>query len=251
MTVRNYIFILGLFLCAPSLDAQEDTVFVDDGAFEETNYDEYSEQVVELPAYQPPPAVEPRPIDEQIWKKASGGLDYSADKVEEEEEEAPTRRMAPNMDSWNIAAAWWGKMFQVLAIIIALAGIAYGIYRMLQAPKNNKVRRNDVSIESDNLEEYLLDSDLDVWLREALAAGNLMLAVRIHFLQMIKKLALSNHLTLSMEKTNRDYLRELRGHRDIAIFRKLTLRYEEVWYGNRPINKEAYESLAADFKSVS
>jgi hypothetical protein len=207
--------------------------------------------VAELPAYQPPPAAEPRPIDEQIWKKASGGLDYSADKLEEEPEEAPTSRMPPNMDRWNLAAAWWGQLLQFLAIVLGLAAIAYGIYRMLQAPKNNKVRRNEVSFESDNLEEYLLDSDLDVWLREAMAAGNYAMAVRIHFLQLIKKLALSNHLTLSMEKTNRDYLRELRGHRDIETFRRLTRRYEEVWYGNRVVDKEVYDSIAADFKSVS
>ncbi len=155
------------------------------------------------------------------------------------------------MDRWNLAAAWWGQLLQFLAIVLGLAAIAYGIYRMLQAPKNNKVRRNEVSFESDNLEEYLLDSDLDVWLREAMAAGNYAMAVRIHFLQLIKKLALSNHLTLSMEKTNRDYLRELRGHRDIETFRRLTRRYEEVWYGNRVVDKEVYDSIAADFKSVS
>lgn len=251
MILKKIIVLLGLCLGAWALGAQVDTLQTIEPDWGDDVYDADTAFAEQLPAYVPPPAVKPRPVDEKIWEKAAGSLDYSADKPEPEPEKEMPEMDGPSLESWHMAAAWWGKVLQGLAIILAMAGIAYGIYRMLQAPKNSKVRRNDVSIESENLEEYLLENDLDVWLRDALASGNFALAVRIHFLQLIKKLAMSNHLTLSMEKTNRDYLRELRGHRDVETFRKLTLRYEEVWYGNRPMDKEAYDRLAAEFRTVS
>ena len=251
MRAHQIILFLGLFLGANTLGAQQDTLYYEDAVLEDSLYEYNTETAEVLPDYVPPPATKPRPIDEEIWKKSSEGLDYSADRQEEEPEKERPKFEGPNLENWQINGAWWGKLLQAFVVVLTLAGIAYGIYRMLKAPKNSKVRRGDVSITSDNLEEYLLDSDLDIWLREALAAGNYPLAVRIHFLQMIKLLALGNHLKLSMEKTNRDYLRELRGHRDFEKFRNLTRSYEEVWYGNRPVDKEAYERLAVDFKSVS
>jgi hypothetical protein len=246
---RLVVFLL-LAANALVLSAQEDTLWTD-AVLEEDVVDSVQEMFVETPVFEPPSPVAKRPVDSALWKKAEGSLDYSSDKAEPEPEPEIRQYDEPDLKGWHMASAGIFKLLQILAVVIALAGIAYGIYKMLQAPKNSKVRRVDVLLESDDLAEYLLDSDLDVWLREALKAGNYPLAVRILFLKTIKNLALGGHLELSKEKTNRDYLRELRNHPHYDALRRLTRRYEEVWFGNRTLDKAGYDQLAAEFNAVS
>jgi len=54
----------------------------------------------------------------------------------------------------------------------------------------------------------------------------------------------------SKEKTNRDYLREMRGHRLGTQFRDVTRQYERVWYGNQPLTVEEFARLEPEFKAI-
>ena len=65
----------------------------------------------------------------------------------------------------------------------------------------------------DNLDQYIHETDLERFLREALAQGNYTLAIRLYYLQVIKDLSAKSAIRWSREKTNRDYQRELRSHR--------------------------------------
>ena len=47
----------------------------------------------------------------------------------------------------------------------------------------------------------------------------------------------------SQEKTNRDYIRELRKHPSIQTFKEATLGFELAWYGDQESNQQDYESL--------
>ena len=204
-----------------------------------------------LPAQAPAgKLVEYRKLPEDQWKKASGDLDYSKDQAEAPKppNQAPGARNFPS--DWEMNTKFWGQLFQTLAILVALLGIGFGIYRMLQEPRNRQIARDGAEITLDNLEAYLPETDLERFLREALTQQNYTLAVRLYFLQIIKGLSDKGAIHWSIEKTNRDYLREMRGHPLAEPLREATTVYEKVWYGNRVLSEEEYGRLEPELKEV-
>lgn len=198
-------------------------------------------------------AVEHRAVPERQWQKAVEGLDYSQD-LPEAEKKKTQRPFEPqaNTDApppqWN--SAFWATFGQILAIAIAVALVGYGIYRMLQEPRNRLIARDGAEITVDNLETYLHETDLDRFLREALAGQHYTLAIRLYFLQIIKALSQSGAINWSKEKTNRDYLREMRAHRLHEPFQQITGTYEQVWYGNTALDAAAFARLEPAFRSL-
>lgn len=191
-----------------------------------------------------------RPVSEDKWREASGTLNYSDDRFKEKKKKEPTVTpdYTPSARDWTQITGFWGNVFQVLAIILAVAGIAFGIYKMLQQPRNKALARDGVEITLDNLEEYLHETDLDRFLRTALAEKNYALAIRLYYLQIIKDLSTKGAISWSREKTNRDYLREMRQHPLSEPFRTATRTFERVWYGNLPLDETLFKSLEPDFK---
>ena len=235
-----------LLLLSLSLSAQIEELPVDEpvGLFPQ----EVEPAATEI--YPPQPPVAMRTVPAQQWADASQGLDYSQDQPKPPKKEKPPRNYNPDFPNWTASTQGLGSVLQVLAIILASALIGYAIYRMLQAPRNRVIARDGVEITVDNLDHYLHETDLARFLREAVDQGNYSLAIRLYYLQVIKDLSAKSAIRWSREKTNRDYQRELRAHRLAEPFRLATLRYEEIWYGNQPLDAAAYAQLEPEFKGL-
>ncbi len=191
-----------------------------------------------------------RTIPARQWAEAAEGLDYSKDQPEPPKEIKQPGGYSPDFTGWTAATQGLGSIMQVLAILLATGLIGYGIYRMLQAPRNRVISRDGVEITVDNLDQYIHETDLERFLREAIAQGNFSLAIRLYYLQVIKDLSAKNAIHWSREKTNRDYQREMRQHRLAEPFRQVTLHFEEVWYGNQALDAAAYGKLEPEFKRL-
>lgn len=226
---------------------------------EEEDYPYYYEEAkedyiaAERPPYQPP-SIEPmamRKIDPKQWDDASKGLDYSKD-VPRPIKEKNTRQFNPGISGvdWTSATQGLGIILQTLAVLLATAAIAYGIWRMLQSPRNKQIARDGVQITLDNLDDYMHETDLDRFLREALEQKNYPLALRLCYLQVIKNLSKKNAIRWSREKTNRDYLREMSKHPLSNQFREATHIYERVWYGNQSLSEGEYAALEPKLKGA-
>jgi len=196
-------------------------------------------------AQAPQPAAAQRPVPESQWEKASADLDYSKDVPKPKKERPPANAPTPDFD-----AAFWGNIAQMVAILLAVLAIGYGIYRMLQEPRNRRIARDGAEITEENLEAYLHETDLDRFLREALARGDFPQALRIYYLQVIKRLSEADAILWSKEKTNRDYLREMRAHPNGPEFQHATHTFERVWYGNLPLDAAGFARLEPAFKTL-
>lgn len=190
-----------------------------------------------------------REIDERKWKQASENLDYSQDVPPEKKKEKPKTDL-PKTPEWNVDWKFWGIIFQAFAILLLVAAIGYGIYFFSKQPRNTQVASDGTLIDFDNVEAYLIESDLDKLLKQALLEGQFAMAIRLHYLQIIKQLSVKNHIVWSKEKTNRDYLTEMRGHRFYAEFRETTAAFERVWYGNENISSPMYYELEPAFRRL-
>ena len=256
MKIRSLIFLI-CFIPLAAFSQEGDTLWEEMGDTTSYFYEEAKEDYIAAEQPQPyhAPPLEPvstRRIGQDQWDDASGGLDYSKDVPKPPKEKKPRKNYPdfnPSFD-WTSATQGLGDFLQILAIFIAATAIAYGIWRMLQAPRNRLIARDGVEITLDNLDEYLHETDLDRFLREALAQDNFPLAVRLYYLQIIKNLSEKNAIHWSREKTNRDYLREMRGHSSAENFREATQIYERVWYGNQRLTAEEYAALESKLKGV-
>jgi Domain of unknown function (DUF4129) len=237
--------LLLLYACASALPAQ-DSISFEPEIIEETIGT--TETVPEEQARPPRPAapVARREVPESKWEKAAGDLDFSKDQPDEPKQTQPS----PNIPTLNADWAFWGKLLQILAISIVVLGLGYVIYRMLQEPPNRQIARDGATITFDNVEDYLHESDLDRFLREALAAGNFSLALRFRFLQILKALSEKQLIHWSREKTNRDYLREMRPHRLYSDFKETTRIYERIWYGNTVIDATEFARIEIPFNNL-
>ncbi len=254
MTIKYLFFLLFLPL---TLSAQVDAELQDSLPEMEMVTDTavlpVEEMTAEYDEYTPSPLAPMtlRNVPEAEWDKATGGMDYSKDvpKPPADQKERVSKESESPFD-WSGLTQGMGTIFQVLAVLFALIMLSYGIYWMMQTPRNRILARDGTEITLANLEEYIHETDLERFLRQALAASDWPLAVRLYFLQTIKSLSENQAIVWSKEKTNRDYLREMRGHRLGAPFRDVTRQYEQVWYGNQPITRADFEQLEPAFKSL-
>ncbi|NNE55229.1 MAG: DUF4129 domain-containing protein [Flavobacteriales bacterium] len=103
----------------------------------------------------------------------------------------------------------------------------------------------DYSLEE--LEKNLHETDLERFLKIALKAEDYRSAVRIYYLTAIKRLSQLKWIDWQLDKTNYDYVRELREHEAHGEFRSLTHTFELIWYGEAPVSEKEYSLLSPHF----
>ena len=141
----------------------------------------------------------------------------------------------------------------VIFYAIAIGIIGYILYLIIKntsiksSTKIAKPENNDPSAPVEDIKEL----EIDRLLREAMTAGNYRLAIRIYFLALLKKLDEDGLIAWKKDKTNRDYLTELfMKARYYDEVQRLTLAYEEVWYGDHSFSTQTYEEIIASFKTI-
>jgi Domain of unknown function (DUF4129) len=192
------------------------------------------------------PAV--RTIDQSTWEEASGNLDYSKD-VPKPKKQKKTRApvSGPNLD---FSFKGLDAILLVLGIVLLIALIGYGLYTALDTPSNRMLARDGTEITLENVEQYLHESDLDRFLREALAKQDYNQAVRLYYLKIIKNLSEQGAIDWAKEKTNRDYLREMQHHALAQPFRAATQTYEYIWYGNQRLSVWHFGEIELSLKQL-
>lgn len=187
----------------------------------------------------------PKSFDDNKYQKAVEGLDY----YEAPPEEKESRNYHRPRSTLFTGVPLLVKGIFFLLVIGLLAFIIYKLLGGQMELQSKKINRSaQVSIE--DLEKNLHHADLQRFLQEALDAGNLRLAVRIYYLMVLRTLSERNLIQWSIDKTNREYVREMQGHPSRQEFRDLTRWFEQIWYGNYPIPHTRYQQLDQSFRDI-
>jgi hypothetical protein len=185
----------------------------------------------------------------EAWRESKDGIAYS--KIETKE--------VDNVDldidegwfdlDWNFS---WLKSpytkFIVIAIVIILLSAAL-VYFLSGNIKGDKTVKTDLEFDLLQMEEAVLESDFDRFLRLALESNDYRIAVRILFLRLLQRLHEAEWIVWKKNKTNQDFLNEVRGRENYVQFRDLTLAFEIVWYGDQKITKQQFDQLQNLFDS--
>ncbi len=145
------------------------------------------------------------------------------------------------------------NLMQVLLFIGVIVLLGFIILKLLGADafllNPTKIKRQTSIVDLENIEDNLHESDLDPFIRQALNEKNYKLAIRLYYLNIIKELSQSRYIKWKRDKTNNDYIREMRQHSGYKNFREVTRIFERVWYGNFDLEKWDYDQIEQKFST--
>ncbi len=134
-----------------------------------------------------------------------------------------------------------------LAIIWAGRALARSLRRGAKRKEKGEVRE----VLGEPIEEHVTAEDLIKAAGELARAGDYRLAIRRAYIALLYELEQRGKLRLHRSKTNRDYLRALRGEPAIYLpVADLTNAYERVWYGHARAVSDDYTGFIARYREA-
>lgn len=157
------------------------------------------------------------------------------------------KKVAKSQPSSKVGPSAVFPFIRFLLWSIAIFVLLFIIYRlflsekgMFAAPtKNKKIQ----------LEEELITDEvfLEKRLSEAIQKADYRLAIRFLYLQTLNKLNDKGWLLLSPDKTNYQYVQELKNKQFKNEFARITLHYEYAWYGDFKIEETVFKPVKHEF----
>ena len=139
------------------------------------------------------------------------------------------------------------SIFGVIFWIVAIGLFGYIVYRLFLS-NSSFLSRNRKNVESDiKLTTEATTNDPEAQLRNAIKNGNYRMAIRYLYLQTLSRLAERKFIEINTNKTNYEYVNEVRKHKFANEFASLTLKYEYVWYGEYPVDEKLFGQIQTGF----
>jgi hypothetical protein len=140
-------------------------------------------------------------------------------------------------------------------IVYGFLGVAvlYLIIKFLmQSPINSvfKTESQDIN-DFQYVEENIKDVNFDHLIEAALKENNYRLATRYLYLKSLKLLTNKNIIEWHYDKTNSDYINEIKDERTKLVFKRISYLYDYVWYGEFPIDEAIYSKNQSDFDKLN
>jgi hypothetical protein len=204
--------------------------------------------------------VEERPFDRDHWKETIKDINYSAERAQkvkgkEEGGASGDTRRNPNEQSEEQQRFISGPMASILLKVLIIIAVAIVVFLLVRSflgigiPRNRKVDPDSPEIDLEQIEENIHESDFRYYINKALEQQNYKLAVRLYYLHLLKELSTRALIRWKKEKTNRDYLLELRKTPLAHDFSQLTMVFDRVWYGGDTLSETEYRALEPHFQA--
>jgi len=141
-------------------------------------------------------------------------------------------------------------------ILWVLAGgvLVFVLYKLFLSNTGLFIRnRKNIDAIVNIEEEEVQAGRYDGLIKKAETEGNFRLAVRYLYLQSLYNLSERGYIKLATDKTNYQYITELRsGPAGAAnLFSVLTNKYDYIWYGEYAVTNHQYESLREEFAAFN
>jgi len=132
---------------------------------------------------------------------------------------------------------------------ILLVILIYLIFRyllgvdLIRLRKRKNVLMPQVDLSED--ERIIKEENLDDLIAQAIQQKDYRLAIRYNYLKILKKLMEEGLIKWRADKTNRDYLNELKNSQRVSTFKNLTFLYDYIWYGKFPAGEKELQEMQA------
>jgi hypothetical protein len=146
-------------------------------------------------------------------------------------------------DPTKIAQSTWKMILFALIFVAVIAALYFWLRKQNSNPKFIQ------EFDDDWNPEIITKSELELRLENALLNENYREAVRVYFTLILQELIALEYIQWKREKTNHDYLRELK-HNDVrSQFWQSVRVFDLVWYGEYLLDKSRFEKIQPHFLS--
>ena len=202
-------------------------------------------------------ALEERNFNDDLSKKYTGEeFDYSIKTGE-------SANLISRFLRW--LSSWLGNTFGIdvppgtlnvikwLIYILMGALVIYLIIRMFVNERFESIftKKAKSFADIELAEQHIEAIDFDALLAQALKSKDYRLAVRYHFLKLLKRLSQQEIIEWHFEKTNSEYQREITEPRLKSGFGELAYLYDYVWYGEQPMNEALFSRAEGRFEKMN
>ena len=194
-------------------------------------------------------------LDKKKWEEITSDMDYSGKRVELKEEEGKKEDSFGDefFRERNVSSggsAFGAGLFKIFAIIFLVAVVVMVLLFLIKdgLPKNEKIEKSAITLE--NIEENIHETDLEKFIRAAKEKGDYALAMRLYYLAIIKEMSLKKLIKWKRDKTNGEYLRELRSSNFFTEFNEVTNIFERIWYGGGKIDAGTFAGFEGKFRGL-
>ncbi|HMR82802.1 MAG TPA: hypothetical protein PKE30_06710 [Niabella sp.] len=150
---------------------------------------------------------------------------------------------APKEQSFDMNRVWLYIAIVVFVIILAWYVIENDLFLF------RKKAVSGITATAADREEDPLSVPFPEAIKEAVQSKNYRLAVRLHYLQLLKTLSEKGIISYQPDKTNFDYLLQVRSTTYYYDFFSATRNYEYSWYGLFPIDEAQYLQIENTFSN--
>ncbi|UWX59355.1 DUF4129 domain-containing protein [Chryseobacterium oranimense] len=200
----------------------------------------------------------PKTFKENLQSRYKGNeFDYSVSKPRESFFQKLMRRIDKILQSifGETAFTSSAKITMILIRLFAIILVGFLIYFIIKylmgkegnlffGKKNRKVEINAEELH-ENIHEINFPESISKFERQ----GDFRSAVRYQFLFILKKLSDKKQISWNPEKTNRDYLMELKAEHLKNEFSALSYIFDYVWYGEFSIDEQAYQTFKNQYQA--
>ncbi|WP_412561253.1 hypothetical protein [Winogradskyella sp. MIT101101] len=138
-------------------------------------------------------------------------------------------------------------VYGLLGVIVLYLLIKF----LLQSPIASVFKNEDKAIEGFTyVEENIEQVDFDKLIKKAIKQNNFRLATRYMYLKTLKVLASKQTIEWHYDKTNSDYLNEIKDSKLKSLFKRVSYIYDYVWYGEFPIDEVSFNKNKDDFNQL-
>ncbi|MNK83634.1 hypothetical protein D3C87_1034540 [compost metagenome] len=199
-------------------------------------------------------ALHPKNFTPNFKSKYDGDdFNYEAQKPKESLLDLIKRKIAQlffkNIDP-NKASTYTINLLRVFGISI-IAIILFVLRRYLMSKDGNFLfgkKNKKIKISAYDIEENIHEINFPQSILKFEKENNYRSAIRYHFLFSLKKLADKNLINWNPEKTNRDYLKELKDKNLQEDFRRVIYIYDYIWYGEFDTHEKDYQHYKTYFE---
>ncbi|MBL4744832.1 MAG: DUF4129 domain-containing protein [Flavobacteriaceae bacterium] len=182
------------------------------------------------------------------------------------EKQAPTlferllswlKRGALNVLEWFFGVGNATGIFAIILRILpyAVAGLVLVLLlKFFRGVKSNSListAKNKSIVDFVDTEDLIRKKNIQVLIDNAVLATNFRLAIRYHYMLMLQRLEASKSIVWEQQKTNVDYINEIKDLSVKADVKHLTWVYDMIWYGNFEISESDFMRVQQEFEKLS
>lgn len=184
-------------------------------------------------------------LDSAVWKDLVGDMDFS--NKPKPAEVTPLEKKSFSLPK-PTSFLGIGQVLLIIAIVLVLIAIIFLISKQLRQ-QDVRIGEDDVYWQIDLEKSDTAETIIAGRLLDALKNGEYAVAIRLHYLQALNDLNRKGLIVWKKDKTNAEYIKELKSGPFYTDFRQLTRWFERAWFGKKATGLETYTTFHKAFES--